>query len=72
MRDLTDEPFGVNIAQAFVDPAIAEFVIEQESDSSPLLPVTDEVHSNIEGRRSDRVPRRSHVAGCPESRRCRS
>ena len=30
MRDLTDEPFGVNIAQAFVkDPAIAEFVIEQ-------------------------------------------
>ena len=30
MRDLTDQPFGVNIAQAFVrDPAIAEFVIEQ-------------------------------------------
>lgn len=30
MRDLTDRPFGVNIAQAFVrDPAIAEFVIEQ-------------------------------------------
>src|SRR5690242_16728860 len=30
MRDLTDKPFGVNIAQAFVrDPAIAEFVIEQ-------------------------------------------
>jgi len=30
MRDLTDEPFGVNIAQAFVrDPAIAEFVIDQ-------------------------------------------
>ena len=28
MRDLTDKPFGVNIAQAFVrDPAIAEFVI---------------------------------------------
>src|SRR6187431_832406 len=30
MRDLTDAPFGVNIAQAFVrDPAIAEFVIDQ-------------------------------------------
>jgi len=30
MRRLTDRPFGVNIAQAFVrDPAIADFVIEQ-------------------------------------------
>ena len=30
MRELTDRPFGVNIAQAFVrDPAIADFVIEQ-------------------------------------------
>ncbi len=30
MRDLTDKPFGVNIAQAFVrDPSIAEFVIDQ-------------------------------------------
>ena len=30
MRDLTDQPFGVNIAQAFVrDPNIAEFVIDQ-------------------------------------------
>ena len=30
MRELTDLPFGVNIAQAFVrDPAIAEFVIDQ-------------------------------------------
>ena len=30
MRTLTDKPFGVNIAQAFVrDPAIAYFVIEQ-------------------------------------------
>ncbi len=31
MRDLTDKPFGVNIAQAFVrDPAIVEFVVEQD------------------------------------------
>ncbi|MUM19811.1 2-nitropropane dioxygenase [Mycobacterium sp. CBMA 623] len=30
MRDLTDKPFGVNIAQAFVrDPAIAQFVVDQ-------------------------------------------
>lgn len=30
MRDLTDKPFGVNIAQAFVrDPNIVDFVIEQ-------------------------------------------
>src|SRR6186997_2658897 len=30
MRELTDKPFGVNIAQAFVrDPSIVEFVIEQ-------------------------------------------
>src|SRR6187549_1297789 len=30
MRDLTDRPFGVNIAQLFVrDPSIVEFVIEQ-------------------------------------------
>jgi enoyl-[acyl-carrier protein] reductase II len=30
MRDLTDRPFGVNIAQAFVrDPSIVEFVIDQ-------------------------------------------
>jgi len=30
MRDLTDKPFGVNIAQAFVrDPGIADFVVEQ-------------------------------------------
>jgi enoyl-[acyl-carrier protein] reductase II len=30
MRDLTDRPFGVNIAQAFVrDPGIVQFVIDQ-------------------------------------------
>ena len=30
MRDLTDKPFGVNIAQAFVrDPGIVNFVIDQ-------------------------------------------
>ena len=30
MRDLTDKPFGVNVAQAFVrDPKIIDFIIEQ-------------------------------------------
>ncbi|MFV0525260.1 MAG: NAD(P)H-dependent flavin oxidoreductase [Acidimicrobiales bacterium] len=30
MRDLTDKPFGVNIAQAFVrDPGIVDFVVDQ-------------------------------------------
>src|SRR5436305_13597422 len=30
MRDLTDKPFGVNIAQLFVrDPSIVEFVVDQ-------------------------------------------
>lgn len=30
MRDLTDQPFGVNIAQAFVrDPGIVDFVVDQ-------------------------------------------
>ena len=30
MRDLTDKPFGVNIAQAFVrDPNIIDFIIDQ-------------------------------------------
>jgi enoyl-[acyl-carrier protein] reductase II len=30
MRDLTDRPFGVNIAQAFVrDPSIVQFVVDQ-------------------------------------------
>ena len=30
MRDLTDKPFGVNVAQAFVrDPNIVDFIIDQ-------------------------------------------
>ncbi|MCH2184524.1 nitronate monooxygenase, partial [Myxococcota bacterium] len=30
MRTLTDKPFGVNVAQAFVrDPSIVDFVVEQ-------------------------------------------
>ena len=62
MRDLTDKPFGVNIAQAFVrDPTIVEFVIDQgvkfvtTSAGSP-----DEVHA-----------RRSRTPGSPCSTSCR-
>ena len=39
MRDLTDKPFGVNIAQLFVrDPGIVDFVVEQGVRSSPPRP----------------------------------
>ena len=35
MRELTDKPFGVNIAQAFVrDPGIVEFVAESGRERS--------------------------------------
>ena len=61
MRDLTDKPFGVNIAQAFVrDPNIAEFVIDQgvkfvtTSAGSPT-----KYTERAQGRRADRVPRRA-------------
>ncbi len=73
MRDLTDRPFGVNIAQAFVrDPAIAEFVIDQgvkfvtTSAGSP-----DEVHRRAQGGRTHRVPRRPDACCGHEGRRRR-
>ena len=54
MRDLTDKPFGVNIAQLFVrDPSIVEFVVDQgvrfvtTSAGDP-----DQVHGPAEGRRA--------------------
>ena len=69
MRELTDRPFGVNIAQAFVrDPAIAEFVIEQgvkfvtTSAGSPT-----KYTSHPQGSRADRVPRGAD----PRARRSR-
>ena len=38
MRDLTDRPFGVNIAQLFVrDPAIVDFVVEQNASQALRL-----------------------------------
>ena len=56
MRDLTDKPFGVNIAQLFVrDPRIVDFVVEKgvtfvtTSAGDP-----DEVHRRAEGRRASR------------------
>ena len=54
MRDLTDKPFGVNIAQLFVrDPAIVDFVVDQgvrfvtTSAGDPHA-----VHGAAEGRRA--------------------
>ncbi len=41
MRELTNKPFGVNIAQAFVrDPDIVKCVIDQGSASSRCRPGT--------------------------------
>ena len=61
MRDLTDRPFGVNIAQAFVrDPAIAEFVIDQGVKFvTTSAGIADQVHGHPEGGRPHRVPRRA-------------
>jgi enoyl-[acyl-carrier protein] reductase II len=65
MRDLTDKPFGVNIAQAFVrDPAIVEFVIDQgvkfvtTSAGSPT-----KYTSRAQGCRPRRLSRRAHPEG---------
>ena len=64
MRDLTDKPFGVNIAQAFVrDPGIVDFVVGQgvkfvtTSAGEP-----DQVHEAAEGGRAHRVPRGAEPA----------
>ena len=64
MRDLTDKPFGVNIAQLFVrDPKIVDFVVDQgvkfvtTSAGDP-----DEVHRAAEGGRAHGVPRRADAA----------
>ena len=49
MRELTDKPFGVNIAQAFVrDPAIVPFVIEQPSESALPVGVRAMTHLTID------------------------
>ena len=59
MRDLTDKPFGVNIAQAFVrDPDIVDFVVEQgvkfvTTSAGDPTKYTDAA----EGRRAHRLPR---------------
>ena len=73
MRDLTDKPFGVNIAQAFVrDASIVDFVAEQgvtfvtTSAGQP-----DEVHESAEGSRAHRLPRRAQPGGGVEGGRRR-
>ncbi len=68
MRDLTDKPFGVNIAQAFVrDPSIVEFVVDQgvrfvtTSAGSPTR-----FTAQLKEAGSDRLPRGAHPAGGAE------
>ena len=64
MRDLTDKPFGVNIAQLFVrDPKIVDFVVDQgvkfvtTSAGDPT-----KYTAPAEGRRAHRLPRRADAA----------
>jgi len=49
MRDLTDKPFGVNIAQNLVrDPAIADFVVDNGVGLGAGLPFAGQVSGRIE------------------------
>ncbi len=73
MRDLTDKPFGVNIAQLFVrDPSIVDFVVEQgvrfvTTSAGDPTKYTDAA----EGRRAHRLPRRADAARRAEGGRRR-
>ena len=64
MRDLTDKPFGVNIAQLFVrDPAIVDFVHDQgvrfvTTSAGDPSRFTDTLHEAGH----DRLPRRAEPA----------
>ena len=73
MRALTDKPFGVNIAHAFVrDPGIVEFVIDQgvrfvtTSAGDPA-----KYCARAEGRGAHGLPRRADPEGGAESGRGR-
>ncbi len=66
MRDLTDQPFGVNIAQLFVrDPSIVEFVVDQRvrlvttSAGSPMKYTASLKRSAVSSRRRNALPSRS-------------
>ena len=64
MRELTDKPFGVNIAQAFVrDPGIVDFVVEQgvKFVTTSAGDPTKYTHG-AQGGRAHRVPRRADAA----------
>ena len=62
MRDLTDKPFGVNIAQLFVrDLEIVDFVARRASASSPPRPATRRSYTDaLHEAGHHRVPRRAH------------
>ena len=74
-RELTDRPFGVNIAQAFVrDPRDRRVRHRSGCEvRDDLRRVPDEVHVGAQGCRLDRVPRRPHARRGVEGgrRRCR-
>ena len=61
MRDLTDKPFGVNIAQLFVrDPGIVDFVVAQGVPLRHHLGRRSaQVHRAAQGGRSHGLPRRA-------------
>ncbi len=74
MRDLTDKPFGVNIAQAFVrDESIVEFVVDQgvrfvtTSAGSPTR-----YTAQLKARGPHGVPRGPHAARRAEGGRRRA
>ena len=73
MRQLTDKPFGVNIAQAFVrDPGIAQFIIDQgvkfvtTSAGSP-----ERYTEQLKARGADGIPRGAEPVGRVEGGRMR-
>ena len=73
MRDLTDKPFGVNIAQAFVrDPDIVDFVVDQgvrfvtTSAGSPTR-----YTAALKDARAHGVPRRADAGRCAQGGRRR-
>ena len=73
MRDLTDKPFGVNIAQAFVrDPASSTSSIDQgvKFVTTSAGDPTKYTHG-AQGRRAHRVPRRADAARRAEGGRRR-
>ena len=68
MWELTDKPFGVNIAQAFVrDPDIVRFVIDQGQVCDDICGKSGAIHGRIESGWIDRFPRGPEPGGRQKS-----